>query len=190
MRFLVLIIITITMVSAAEEAVKLPSSTEYAVKKHEQAIEKVRAAYIKSFESIKEDTAKVMAKEIEKATKSGDLQLALAIQAKAEEIAKSSAMDVQEVKNDLLGNKTKANEDKVKNFVVGKWTANGNEKWELADNGVFIDLLKGREGTWTINDDNITIIFPSGNSLVMSKNVDRQWSGIHQNGKTYTLIRE
>lgn len=113
---LILIVMVVSPVSAAEEAAKLPSKAQEVMEKLEKSEGKLTADYKKSVNAERARSISELQKTQRDVTKTGDLDGALAIKKQIEELQAKIAADED---TDLLGNKTaKADPSKL---LVGKW---------------------------------------------------------------------
>lgn len=126
MRLLIILLLVLP-ISLASEDVELPSSTERVLTKHDKAVKKAKAAYLEELNDISSNTIKALEKEKAKVVKSGNLELAMAVKAKIEEIQSLDPAEGLNDEVDLLGEVKKKKVTKKNNFpseMVGVWVVN------------------------------------------------------------------
>jgi hypothetical protein len=100
----------------ATEAEALPPAVQSLIDKATQDVAKERAKYDAAAKKLTDKLAADLKKEVEKATKAGNLKLALAVQAQLDEVAKGEVVakvDGQAKSADLLGDGNVGGEIKV-----------------------------------------------------------------------------
>lgn len=115
----------------AAEAEALPPAVQTLIDKATQDVAKERAKYDAAAKKLMDKLVADLKPQVEKATKAGNLKLALAIQVKLEEAEKGSVVakvDGQAKSTDLLG-------DEEVGPLVGKWGNSNVVRWEFFSDG-------------------------------------------------------
>ena len=148
-KILTLSLLALSLAFGGEADTKLPASAQQVLDKAEAAVAANRAAYDKANAKPLADADKALKAEMEKATKAGKLNEALAIQKVLEGLRESVVACVDEkakAKGDLLGDTADP-----KDVVLGKWKR-GAGTVEFKKNGTFTDS-RNVSGTWNLNKD-------------------------------------
>lgn len=191
MRMIAIFLMILPLATVWAEEVDLPSSTDRVISKYDKAVEKARDAYLKAITEAKEDLADSMADEIEKVTKKGDLQTALAIQEKAGEMAAAApegylAVAVDGDSVDLM-KKPKSNAEIIatNTWVSGTWTDSFNP-----DGSVMINGSKSAK-TWEVDGDTIVVKVNGAIEQVWSLQEDGTVHMTRTNGgpMTWTMVK-
>jgi hypothetical protein len=171
----------------------LPDSVQNALTKAEKEITTNRTAYDAANRKSLDVTEKALKAELDKQTKTGNLEVALEIKKLLESfrdttVAKVDQKAREDAGRDLLGEKPekKGDGNKLKEWIVGKkYLMNGNPKDPLVfqANGI-MDLPSqwtNRNGaTWECTDKNIITIVANGDTYVLKFSNDC---------KSYTSVR-
>ncbi len=126
----------------AAEAEPLPPAVQSLLDKATQEVAKERIKYDAAAKKLTDRLSADLKKEVEKATKTGNLKLALAVQAQLDEVAKGGVVakvDEQAKDGDLLG-------DSQKNPFVGTWNLlynNGTQRRLVIDNRFGVSVIGG-----------------------------------------------
>jgi hypothetical protein len=158
---LLMLAMVTSILSAAETA--LPSAAVTALEKLDKIEGKLTAEYKKSVVAQRSKTIEELEKVVKEVTKTGNLELALAVKAKVDElVAKNEA----ENDPDLLGNKKPITLDPAK-LVIGMWdfeqTNTIKGTIEFMPSGNFIGSMIAPEvhpfipGKWEIKDDQVIL---------------------------------
>lgn len=134
MRIVMILLLPFLLV-AGEAETELPASVERALNSFDTSVLRAQARYRGEVESAKKQLLRTLDREMEQATKKGDLDLALAIRTKKEALADYTAGGLAEL--DFLGNEM---EDRFmidrENMTARKWVAlKGASFRMLATNG-------------------------------------------------------
>lgn len=135
------------------EAEALPPAVQLLIDKGTQDVAKERVKYDAAAKKLTDKLAADLKKEVEKATKTGNLKLALAVQAQLDEVTKGSVVtkvDEKPKDGDLLGASQRSS-------FVGTWNilySNGTQRKVVIDNKYGVSVVGGAGA-----GSNYTILF-------------------------------
>jgi hypothetical protein len=152
---------------AGEAETKLPASAQQVLDKAEAAVAANRAAYDKANQKPLADAEKALRQELDKATKAGKLNDALAIQKALEGLRESVVASVDEAaksgKGDLLGD-TKVD---TKVVVIGKWLA-GPVALTINKDNTWTSPWADFGGSWRIIKGQLELTSNKGNNQILT----------------------
>jgi len=157
----------------AAEAEPLPPAVQAMLDKATQDVAKERVKYDAASKKVTDKLAADLKKEVEKATKAGNLKAALAVQAQLDEVTNGSVVakvDEQAKDGDLLGDKKddikgKFNEkqkDAIRLLCSSKWVHGGQWVYFFKTDLSFTLVGTPRFGTYEISEDGATFIVKWG----------------------------
>lgn len=147
----ILVVLTTSLASAADEASKLPPAAQAAVDRYTADVAKIKKDADDATVKRAAELAKLLAGIQDTVTKKGDLEGALAIKAEVATLPK--AAEVKKV----------AATSPIKDKMVGKWRVNSAIFTLNADGTVLHN--SGQTGTWTLDKDQKTISVAWNNGL-------------------------
>lgn len=133
---------------------KLPPDAQAAIDKADKAISVIQSKADAEISKVRQDMIKALTKAQEAATKKGDLNAALAIKAKIDEVPRPEVLEPVKPMD-------------PKTYVVGTWRiANGGWTgiWILKDDGKVEESGTVRTGTWKITGKVCTVTWLSGST--------------------------
>lgn len=187
---LVLSVLSLTIAWAADAAPApstLPADVQKTIDKSEKAIalvqQKADAEIIKLRQALI-DSLMQSQKDI---TKKGDLDTALAIKAKIEEVSKAIGAP-------LLTDQ--GMDKKADSWFIGKWKTSHGFMWDIKQNGVCSSSKglngKKRDGTWKIKGTSLELSWADGawDSMDIPNNETQEGKGTTMQGSHLTLTKE
>lgn len=199
MRTILLSILAVLTLSAAEEGAELPYKAEKALEAYQRDTEKALASYEEKKAKLdaelaeaqadaRDDLLKVLEDEKKRATRSEDLDLALAIDAKIKEFEPEPV--------DLLGDKLPpAEEVEPVDPALEFWTSNTwrvfNRKVETWGSADGMCVVNGNSLAPIVSlEDKIQINFPSGTVVELPRNkAGDVWIGVIIRGGSRSPLR-
>ncbi len=163
----IVLILAISAICFAGEA--LPASTANAVKAYDAEMAKAKAEYDKRDEAARKVLVVALKKAQDAETKAGNLEGALAIKKRIEELTP-----------DLLNNKID-----VSKAIIGKWEVEGGY-WDIKDNGKVESNFS--KATWSIDNNSIILNQNSYKHVITILN-DDTCEVIRSDGKRYNISR-
>lgn len=170
---------------------KLPSQVISALDTYDAMVLKSQEEYRQDVDRAKARASKLIERQLEYATKKGDLELALAIKAKLKALQEHRPGGLAEV--DILGNKIKEErENKKMDLLLGNWSCtagNISYSWKFNKDG---SISGDHTFKWKI-EENTLIIYETGRPLIMSFPLPinaKNWVGKHKNGISHILNKQ
>lgn len=172
---------------------ELPATVVRALDTYDAEVQKAQDDYRKAVDRAKDKAARTIEREQERATRDGNLEGALAIKSKAEELEKHNPGGL--AKLDILGNKIKEERATKIKPLLGRWDCipPGNKSsyhWEFTQDG---EITGGaRAYRWKI-EKKCLIVYDDARPVVMTfpfPIVEKGWKGTHTDGKQYNLVKQ
>jgi len=177
--FVTVLCLLATSLIAAEE-VDLPRSVERAQDRYDETVDEAEKAYeeaVAAAEEVKKEDLKeagercsrVLDREMQEATKDGNLDLAIALRDKKEEVSGENEEEGGEGEED--GDElTKEYKRKMINIISGEWQWNSGIKFMINEDGTVIGNNEGSVEVTGINEIKITVGRWIHNMSLLSKN--------------------
>lgn len=190
-------LVALALAAGEADAAKLPPAAQAAIDKLAKAVEKIDAEAAKQRSAERQKTMKELEKVQQTVTKSGDLDGALAVKSRLDELKKAE----ESAAGDLLGDEKSAAASPLAKQAVGMWSASKT-------NGINaqIELREDRSakaswgplviaGTWLIEKERLLIRWggdPAKWESLVADGPDRMVGDSHDAGKdgiTMTRVR-
>lgn len=184
MKLLLLSLLSFTIYAA--EAVKLPAEAQSAIDKADKSISGIQNKADSEIMKVRQALVAILTRTQEAVTRRGDLDTALAIKAKVEEL--------QKLMPDDLGNQEPKIKLKPEDWILGDWELSfpGFSKiWEFKKDGT-VTFSGGPIGKWVVKDTVIQVNWPSGNveTVDIPKNLtSSETTGTAGSGRKFVVIR-
>jgi len=183
-----LFLLPILSLSSEEEQDPMPASAKRTVAQHDREVQRLKERYLSDLAEIREDTLRDLERDMEKTTRRGDLEGALAIKEKIEALEEQEA-EIAEAPTDFLGN---SKVPRAVRSLIDYYWSNGSRTYVFHEGGtgVYTKWSTTHYCTWTVEDGNFvadwghisdTIPIPIEGDHVTLKNSD---------GRTLTWQRE
>lgn len=178
---------------AGETEVELPTNVERALNSFDADVLKAQTRYRDEVEDAKEGLIRTLDREMEQATKKGDLELALAIRSKKEALADYTAGGLAEL--DFLGNEMKEKQKKkiALTLITGNWEyhwVGKTRKMSFNKDGKIGEGSHTNEFAWTLNKDLILTIYNSNNdpfAVMAYSKATNSWQGRAKTGPIVSI---
>lgn len=148
---------------AEDDEPELPRQVIQALDQYDKHVSAAQQTFRNEVEEARADAIKRIEYQMERATKKGDLELALAIKAKLEELQAHMPGGLQEL--DMLGNAEENTFDPKGTWLLTNLSKNTENKFVFSDNNA--DTL------WSFSkEDGLKVLRPSGNYFLFDEPVD------------------
>jgi len=146
--------------SSEEEQDPMPASAKRTVAQHDREVQRLKERYLSDLAEIREDTLRDLERDMEKTTRRGDLEGALAIKEKITALEEQEE-EIAEAPTDFLGNAKKP-------FFAGRTfnhVRGGGYHIAFSEDGTLTTTNWGHRynvGEWTFEDGTIHMVFENG----------------------------